>query len=67
VARYSHFAHVDPGQWKRKLGPEEAQRVVRMKDERGLTWGAIAHWFTRNGKPVSYQAVRDTYKRARAA
>jgi hypothetical protein len=62
--RYSHFAHVpDPGVFKRKLTPEQAERVVRMKDERGLTWCAIAAWFTRNGTPVSYQAVRDAYYR----
>jgi hypothetical protein len=51
---------------RRKLSAEEAQRVVRMKEQRGLTYSAIAAWFTRNGKPVSYQAVRETYKRARA-
>jgi hypothetical protein len=65
--RYSHFAHVsDPGVFRRRLSQEQAQRVVRMKNERGLTWGAIAHWFTRNGTPVSYQAVRETYRRQNA-
>jgi len=62
--RYSHFAHIDdPGQFRRKLSPEQAERVVRMKHERGLTFGAIAHWFTRNGVPISYQAVKATYER----
>jgi hypothetical protein len=64
VTRYSHFAHVaDPGAFRRVLSPEQAERVVRMRDERGLTWGAIAAWFTRNGVKVSYQAVRETYRR----
>lgn len=65
MARYSHFKHTDPGQWRRKFGPEHHERIVRMKDERGLTWGAIAHWYTRNGLPVSYQAVRETYRRVK--
>jgi hypothetical protein len=64
--RYSHFAHIpDPGVFTRKLNDEQAQQVVRMKDERRLTWCAIAYWFTRNGTPVSYQAVRETYYRAK--
>lgn len=68
MSRYHHFQHVrDPGQFRRKLADEEAQRVIRMKDERGLTWCAIAAWFTRNGKPVSYQAVRNTYYRVKNA
>jgi len=62
--RYSHFAHVpDPGQYRRILTPAQAQRVVDMK-QRGMTFGAIAHWFTRNGTPISYQAVRAAYERA---
>jgi hypothetical protein len=66
--RYSHFAHIaDPGQFCRRLSPEQAAHVVRLKEDRGLTWGAIAAWFTRNGHPVSYQAVRETYRRAKAA
>lgn len=65
MARYNHFKHCDPGQWKRKLTPEQDERVVRMK-ERGLTWGAIALWFTNNGTPISYGAVKNAYFRAKA-
>jgi hypothetical protein len=66
--RYSHFAHIpDPGVFKRKLSPEQAERVVRMRDERGLSWQAIASWFSRNGTPLSYSGVRGTYQRARRA
>lgn len=68
MSRYHHFRHVaDPGQYRRKLSSEDARRVVRMKDERGLGWSAIAAWFTRNGTPVGYQAVRRAYHRERAA
>jgi hypothetical protein len=35
--KYHHFAHVDdPGVFRRALSPDQAERVVRMKDERGL-------------------------------
>lgn len=65
--RYSHFAHIDdPGQFRRKLTPEQAERVVRLRHERKLSWCSIAAWFTRNGTPVSYQTVRETYKRTAA-
>lgn len=68
MTRYSHFANVsDPGVFRRILTQEQAQRVIRMKDERGLTWGAIASWLTRNGTPISYQAVRETYYRTKPA
>lgn len=67
MARYSHFAHVDAGQWRRKLSPAQQQRVVRMKDERGLTYSAIAYWFTRNGTPITYGAVAYNYRKAKAA
>ena len=60
----SYFATIpDPGVFTRKLSPDQVRRVVRMRDERGLTWCAIAAWFTRNGTPISYQAVRETYRR----
>jgi hypothetical protein len=52
---------------RRRLSSDEARRVVRMKEQRGLTYSAIAAWFTRNGTPISYQAVRETYRRERAA
>lgn len=68
MSRYHYFQHVaDPGKFKRKLDAEDARRVVRMKQQRGLGWSAIAAWFTRNGKPVSYQAVRNAFHRANAA
>jgi hypothetical protein len=64
--RYSHFAHIpDPGVFTRKLTCEQAERVVRMKDESGLTWGAIAAWFSRNGTPISYGAVKNAYWRVK--
>lgn len=64
--RYSHFARIpDPGIYRRRLSPEQAQRLVEMK-ARGLTFGAIAHWFSRNGTPISYQAVKATYERMAA-
>jgi hypothetical protein len=49
---------------RRKLSPDEVQRVIQMK-ERGLTYSAIAAWFTRNGKPITYRAVRNAYARER--
>lgn len=65
--RYSHFSHIDdPGQFRRRLSAEQARAVVRLKNERRLSWCSIAAWFTRNGTPVSYQAVRETYRRANA-
>lgn len=64
--RYSHFAHVpDPGVFTRRLTPEQGLRIVQMKDERGLTYGAIAAWFSRNGTPLSYSGVRYAYQRAK--
>jgi hypothetical protein len=64
--RYSHFAHIpDPGVYRRKLTREQAERVVRMKDERGLSWSSIAAWFTRNGTPIDYGTARNTYHRVR--
>ena len=63
--RYSHFAHIDdPGQFRRKLTPEQEQRVVRMREERRLTWSAIAHWFTRNETPITYKTAKRAYRRA---
>jgi hypothetical protein len=57
----SHFATLpDPGVYRRILNAEQAQRVVAMRD-RGMSWAAIAAWFTRNGTPVSYQAVRTAH------
>lgn len=62
--RYHHFSHIkDPGQFRRKLTPEQAARVVQMRDERGLTWSSIAAWFTRNGTPIDYGTARNTYRR----
>ena len=52
---------------RRKLSSEDIERVIRLKEERGFSWCSIAAWFTRNGKPVSYQAVRETYRRERRA
>ena len=68
MSRYHHFAVVrDPGVFRRILSPEQAQRVVRMRDENRLSWPSIAAWFTRNGTPISYQAVKATYERTKPA
>jgi hypothetical protein len=64
----SHFARIpDPGIYRRKLSPEQARHVVALKDDRRLSWCSIAAWYTRNGVPISYQAVRETYRRTRDA
>jgi hypothetical protein len=61
--RYSHFAHIaDPGIFRRVLSPDQAERVVQMK-ERGLTFGAIAAGSRETVLQVSYQAVREAYRR----
>jgi hypothetical protein len=63
--RYSHFAQIDdPGQFRRILTDEQAERVRRMRDERRLSWPAIARWFAHNGTSVSWQTVRRSYGRA---
>lgn len=63
MMRYSHFARIgDPGAFRRILGPEQVCRAHAMR-ERGMTWAAIAAWFTRNGTPISYAAVRDSCAR----
>ena len=59
--RYSHFRHTDPGQWRRKLSPDQAQHIVQMKDVRGLTFGAIAAWFSRNGISIDYRVAERAY------
>lgn len=65
--KYHHFARIDdPGRFRRKITPDRARRIVEMKDRRGLTWSAIAAWFTRNDEPVGYSAVREAYRRAKA-
>ena len=66
MARYSHFRHVDPGQWRRKLTPEQAQRVAELRD-RGLSFSSIAAWFRRNGIEIDYRVAQRAYRRTRAA
>lgn len=47
---------------RRILTDEQAERVRGMR-RRGLTWTAIAAWFTRNGTPISWQTARRAYDR----
>jgi len=58
--RRQHLARL--AEQQRKLTPTQEARVVDMRD-RGMSWSAIASWFTRNGTPVSWEVVRSAYSR----
>jgi hypothetical protein len=54
----SHFSRIpDPGIYRRKLTAEQAVHARHMRD-RGMSWPAIAAWFTRNGTPITYKSVQ---------
>ena len=47
----------------RKLSDDQAKRVKDMR-ERGMTYPAIARWFTNNRVPISWQTARRACQRA---
>lgn len=56
-------AHIERFRFaRRKLTDEQARRVREMRD-RGLSWPAIASWFTRNGTPIAWQTASRAYQR----
>ncbi len=55
--RISRFRHV-----RRKLSDEQAQRAKQMR-ARGMTYPAIARWFTNNVVPIDWTSVRRTCQR----
>jgi len=49
----------------RRLGNDHARRIRDMR-ERGMSYPAIARWFTNNVTPVRWETVRRTYERDQA-
>lgn len=50
---------------RRKLDDAQALRIYEMR-ERGMTWPAIARWFSNNVTPISWQTARREYEKGKA-
>lgn len=56
--RIERFRHV-----RRKLDDSQTKRVAEMR-RRGMTYPAIARWFSNNETPISWQTARRACERA---
>lgn len=55
--RIARFRHV-----RRKLSDEQARKARQMRD-RGMTYPAIARWFSNNVTPIDWTSVRRACQR----
>ena len=55
--RIARFRHI-----RCKLTPEQARRAKEMR-ERGMTYPAIARWFSNNVTPISWEVARSACRR----